>query len=60
LRRQSAKGGWSTRLFSAAGFISLAKGTLEARLSLSLVMESAIAMSKIDPKTVPRTRPSGG
>ncbi len=44
----------------ARGFILRAKGTLDPRLSLSLVMKSAIAMSKIDPKTVAKTRPPGG
>jgi hypothetical protein len=44
----------------ARQFILMAKGTLEPRLALSLVMESAIVMSKVDPKTIPQTRPSDG
>jgi hypothetical protein len=43
----------------ARGFILRTKGTLDPRLALCLVMESAIMMSKVDPKTVPQTRPSG-
>jgi hypothetical protein len=43
----------------ARGFILRTKGTLDPRLSLSLVMESAIAMSKVDPKSVAKTRPPG-
>jgi hypothetical protein len=42
---------------AARGFILKAKGTLDPRLALSLVMESAVTMSKVDPKTVPQTRP---
>jgi hypothetical protein len=42
----------------ARGFILRTKGTLDPRLSLSLVMESAIAMSKVDPKTVPQVMPA--
>jgi hypothetical protein len=38
----------------ARQFILMSKGTLEPGLSLRLVMESAIAMSKIDPETVPQ------
>jgi hypothetical protein len=44
----------------AQQFIGMAKGTLDPRLALSLVMESAIMMSKVDPKTVPQTRPTDG
>jgi hypothetical protein len=38
----------------ARQFILMAKDTLEARISLSLVMESAIAMSKVDPDAIPQ------
>jgi hypothetical protein len=41
----------------ARQFIVIAKDTLNPRISLCLIMESAIAMSKIDPKTVPQTVP---
>jgi hypothetical protein len=41
----------------AQQFIKTAKGTLDPRLSFSLIMESAIMMSKVDPTTVPQTRP---
>jgi hypothetical protein len=44
----------------ARGFILKTKDILEPRLALTLVMESAIAMSKIDPKTIPQTIPSSG
>jgi hypothetical protein len=40
----------------ARQFIIMAKDTLDPRISLSLVMESAIAMSKVDPKTIPQER----
>jgi hypothetical protein len=40
----------------ARQLIIMAKDTLEPSLALSLVMESAIAMSKVDPKTVPQKR----
>jgi hypothetical protein len=43
---------------AARQFVWMAKGTLEPRLALSLLMESATMMSKVDPKTVPQTRPS--
>jgi hypothetical protein len=44
---------------AARGFIIMAKETLDPRIAISLVMESAIAMSKIDPKTIPQEeRPS--
>jgi hypothetical protein len=42
----------------ARQFILMAKDTLDPRISLSLVMESAIAMSKVDPKAIPQKRPS--
>jgi hypothetical protein len=35
-------------------FVLMAKDTLPLRVALSLIMESAIAASKIDPKTVPQ------
>jgi hypothetical protein len=38
----------------ARQFILMSKGALDPGLSLRLVMESAIAMSKIDPETVPK------
>jgi hypothetical protein len=38
----------------------MAKDTLEPRVALSLVMESAIVMSKVDPQAIPQTRPSDG
>jgi hypothetical protein len=41
----------------ARGFILKAKDTLDPRLACSFIMESAIMMSKVDPKTVPQTRP---
>jgi hypothetical protein len=44
----------------AQQFIAMAKGTLEPRLALCLIMESAIAMSKVDPKTIPQTLPAVG
>ncbi len=43
----------------ARQFIIMTKDTLDPRISFSLIMESAIAMSKIDPKAVPQEdRPS--
>jgi hypothetical protein len=41
----------------ARQFVGLTKGALDPRISVQLVMESAIAMSKIDPKTVPQELP---
>jgi hypothetical protein len=41
----------------AAKFVTLSKDALDLRLSLAMLMESAIAMSKIDPKTVPQAVP---
>lgn len=38
--------------------LSMTKDTLDPRIGLSLLMESAIAMSKVDPKTVPQTAPT--
>jgi hypothetical protein len=38
----------------ARQFILMAKDTLDPRISLCLVMESAIAMSKVDPKAIPQ------
>jgi hypothetical protein len=38
----------------ARQFILMARDTLDPRIALSLVMESAIAMSKVDPKTIPQ------
>jgi hypothetical protein len=39
----------------ARQYILMAKDTLAPRTALSLVMESAIAMSKVDPKTIAQT-----
>jgi hypothetical protein len=41
----------------ARQFILMAKDTLQPQVALRLIMESAIAMSKIDPNTVPQTAP---
>lgn len=41
----------------AQQFMKMAKGTLDPRLSFSLIMESAITMSKVDPTTIPQTPP---
>ena len=41
----------------ARQFLLLAKDTIEPRVALSLIMESAIVASKIDPKTVPQDWP---
>jgi hypothetical protein len=41
----------------AQQFVTMAKPTLDPRLSLNLLMESAIAMSKVDPETVPQDVP---
>jgi hypothetical protein len=38
----------------ARQFILMARDTLDPRISLALLMESAIAMSKVDPKTIPQ------
>jgi hypothetical protein len=38
----------------ARQFILMAKDTLHPRIALCLVTESAIAMSKVDPKTIPQ------
>lgn len=42
---------------AAQQLLILTKDTLDPRVGLALIMESAIAMSKIDPKTVPQTPP---
>jgi hypothetical protein len=42
----------------ARQFVSMAKDALAPHLALSLLMESAIMMSKVDPATVPQTRSS--
>jgi hypothetical protein len=36
----------------------MSKGTLDLKVGVALLMESAIAMSKIDPKTVPQVMPA--
>ncbi len=41
----------------ARQYLLMGKDTLDPRISLKLMMESAIAMSKVDPKTVPQTEP---
>jgi hypothetical protein len=41
----------------AAQFILMAKDTLDPRISLCLVMESAIAMSKVDPEAIAQDDP---
>jgi hypothetical protein len=41
----------------ARQLVAMAKNTLDPRLSVALIMESAIAMSKVDPKTVPQVLP---
>jgi hypothetical protein len=41
----------------AGQFITLSKDTLHPRLALALMMEAAIAMSKVDPKTIPEAVP---
>jgi hypothetical protein len=38
----------------AQQFVTMAKDTLDPRLSVALIMEPAIAMSKVDPTTVPQ------
>jgi hypothetical protein len=42
----------------ARKFLLMAKDTIEPRTGLALIMESAIVMSKVDPKTVPQTEPA--
>jgi hypothetical protein len=42
----------------ARKFLLMAKDTIDPRTGLALMMESAIAMSKVDPKTVPQTEPA--
>jgi hypothetical protein len=41
----------------AGQFLTMAKGTLDPKLGVALIMESAIVASKIDPKTVPQAEP---
>jgi hypothetical protein len=41
----------------ARQLVAMAKNTLDPRLSVALIMESAIAMSKVDPKSVPQVLP---
>ena len=41
----------------ARHFVTTLKDTLDPRISLALVMESAIATSKIDPTWAPQTLP---
>ncbi len=42
--------------YVAAQFIIMAKAALDPRLSVRYIMEAAISMSKVDPKTVPYER----
>jgi hypothetical protein len=42
---------------AARQFVPMTKSVLEPRLAVQLIMESAIAMSKVDPKTVPQEVP---
>jgi hypothetical protein len=42
----------------AQQFIRMTKDTLDPRIALALLMESAIAMSRVDPQTVPQTEPA--
>lgn len=44
----------------AAQLLTLAKDTIDPKLGLALMMESAIVASKIDPKTVPQSLPESG
>ena len=39
----------------ARQFLLMAKDTIDPRIAVGLIMESAIFMSKIDPQTVPQT-----
>lgn len=39
----------------ARQFLMMAKDSIEPRVALALIMESAIVMSKVDPKSVPQT-----
>jgi hypothetical protein len=41
----------------AAQFLKMAKNTIDPKLAVALIMESAIIASKIDPKTVPQSLP---
>jgi hypothetical protein len=41
----------------ASQFVTLTKDTLDPGIGLALLMEAAIAMSKVDPKTVPQSVP---
>jgi hypothetical protein len=41
----------------ARHFVTLAKDTLDLRIGVALVMQSAILMSKVDPTTVPQMLP---
>ena len=42
----------------ARQFVLMSKTTLDLKIGVSLLMESAIAMSKVDPKTVPQVMPT--
>ena len=42
----------------ARQFLLMAKDTIDPRIGVGLIMESAIVMSKVDPKTVPQTEPA--
>ena len=41
----------------AQQFVSQAKDVVDPRVGVALVMEAAIAMSKVDPAAVPQTLP---
>jgi hypothetical protein len=42
----------------ARQFVLMTKDALDPRIGVALLMESAITMSKVDPKTVPQTVPA--
>jgi hypothetical protein len=42
----------------ARQFLLMSKDTTDPRVGVGLIMESAIVMSKVDPKTVPQTEPA--
>jgi hypothetical protein len=42
----------------ARQFLLMTKDTIDPRIGVGLIMESAIVMSKVDPKTVPQTEPA--
>jgi len=42
----------------ARQFLLMTRDTLDPRAGVGMIMESAIVMSKVDPKTVPQTEPA--